>query len=78
MNFIKKHAFWLVSLFTLALAVFFFSAAQTVNKDLSFIEKIVYITSKPVNVIFYYGKKWIVTTYESYVDLKNLGNIGLY
>lgn len=71
MNFIKRYAFWIVSIFTVALAVFFFSSAQTVNRDLSFIEKIVYMTSKPVQVTFYYSKKWIVTGYESYIDLKN-------
>lgn len=71
MNFIKRHAFWIVSLFTIALAVFFFSSAQSVNRELSFIEKIVYMTSKPIELVFYYGKKWVVTSYESYIDLKN-------
>ncbi|MES2615700.1 MAG: rod shape-determining protein MreC [Bdellovibrionota bacterium] len=71
MNFIKRHAFWIISVFTIALAVFFFSSTQSVNRDLSFIEKIVYITSKPIEMAFYYGKKWTVTSYESYIDLKN-------
>ncbi len=71
MSFIKKNAFWIISISTLALAVFFFSSTRYVNRDLSFIEKIVYMTSKPIEVIFNFGKKWVITTYDSYIDLKD-------
>ena len=71
MNFIKRNAFGIVSILTIALAVFFFSSTQSVNRDLSFMEKVVYMTSKPVELFFYYGKKWVVSSYDSYIDLKN-------
>jgi rod shape-determining protein MreC len=71
MNFLKKYAFWIITAVTFALAIFFFSSSQNINKDLSFIEKIVYISSKPIEMIFYYGKNAIVNGYEDYIDLKN-------
>lgn len=71
MNFIKRYAFWIISIFTVGLAVSFFSSTLVVNRELSFFEKIVYVASKPIELVFYYGKKWVVTSYESYIDLKN-------
>ena len=71
MNFIKKHAFAIISIFAIVLGVYFFSSTQMVNRHLNFVEKFVYTTSKPVESVFYYGKKWFITTYESYINLKN-------
>lgn len=71
MTFLKHNAFWFVSIFMIVLALFFFSTNQSVKKELSFIEKAVYIASSPVEVGFYEGKNWITNIYHSYIEVKD-------
>jgi rod shape-determining protein MreC len=71
MIFLKKYAFLFVGLFVLILTVLFFSSSHKVNLQLNLFDKIVHTTSKPIESIFYYSKKWTLNTYESYINLRD-------
>lgn len=71
MTFLKHNAFWFVSIFMIVLALFFFSSNQNVKKELSFVEKAVYVASTPVESSFYESKDWTANIYHSYIDLKD-------
>ncbi len=70
MSFIKRYAFWLVIAIAVVLGIVFFSSTPSHDRRINIFEKLVYMTSKPIEVVFYYSKKWTVTAYESYIDLK--------
>ncbi len=71
MGFIKRYAFWIVTAIAIGLGIVFFSSSPLRDKKTTGLEKIVYMTSKPIEVVFYYSKKWTVSTYENYINLKN-------
>lgn len=69
MKFFKRYAFWIASVFTISFTLLFFSTNQTVKKELNIAEKIIYISSKPVEFIFYHSHHFLLSLQEFYSDI---------
>lgn len=69
MKFFKRYAFWIASVFTIGFTILFFSTNPSAKKELNVVENLVYITSKPIELAFYYSQNIISSVHRYYSDL---------
>lgn len=69
MKFFKRYAFWIASVFTIGFTILFFSTNPFEKKELNPIENLVYLTSRPVEMIFFYSQNMVTSIQKVYLDL---------